>query len=819
MPQSNPRPPLVSLAMASGAALAYQLQLVRLFSIIQWHHFAYMIISLALLGYGASGTFLSLFRRPMETWLGQAYIACIAMFAILALPAFLLAQSLAFSPEELLWRPTMIWRLACIYLVLGTPFFFVACAIGLAFMGWGRQSNRIYAADLTGAAAGSVLAIGLAWTLNPVAALSGSGILGVLAAVVAALETGRGRSWMTVMAAAYLVATTVLPAPQLQPSPYKDLASTLQVAGAQTRAVRSSPYGQVTVVTNPRVPFRDAPGMGLKVTAEPPAQLALFHDGDFASTITRDSGDGADLRFLASLPSAAPYAVASPGRVLVLEAGGGLLALQAKYLGAKQVTAVERNPDVVDLVRDDFAGFSGDLYGSPPVNVVRAHPRSFLTSDRRDWDLIQLPPSGGLGGGASGLFALTEDYLRTTEAIESMLDRLAPDGILAVQAWESLPPRGSLRLAATLVNALQRRGVETPGDSIVALRSWQMAVILVRNGRFGLADLSELGEFATTWGYDLAWYQGMPREQAQGLNRTQEPWLYDAITAFIASEDNFTRGYKFDIRPTDDDQPFFNNFLRWRTLPETVRILHSGGMALLEAGYILLLATLVQAALLATILILLPLVRSRSCPPGLAGGVKRGRTAAYFGAIGFAFMLVEVAAIHRFTLFLGEPLMASAVVVSTFLVFAGAGGLAAGALAARFGARATARTGAVAVVALGLAWLLVVGSAFDAGAGLGTAARVALVVVVTSPLAFAMGQFFPTALGALSEHAPALVPWAWAVNGCASVTGAVLATVLALALGFDRCMLVALALYLVTLFSFPVVARGSGPFAPAIDDT
>ncbi|MGD8978059.1 MAG: hypothetical protein PVG91_10680, partial [Gammaproteobacteria bacterium] len=146
------RPPLRSLTLASGAALAYQILLLRLFSIIQWHHFAYMVISLALLGYGASGTVLTLARGWLARRLGAAYVLGIGLFALSSLPAFLLAQQLAFSPEELLWRPQLVWRLAALYLVLGLPFFFVAGAVGLVLMGWGRAASRVYAVDLAGAA-------------------------------------------------------------------------------------------------------------------------------------------------------------------------------------------------------------------------------------------------------------------------------------------------------------------------------------------------------------------------------------------------------------------------------------------------------------------------------------------------------------------------------------------------------------------------------------------------------------------------------------------------------------------------------------------
>jgi spermidine synthase len=811
MAHRDHRPPLISLAMASGSALAYQLLLLRLFSIIQWHHFAYMIISLALLGYGASGTFLSLFRSRLQDRQVAAYVLSIVLFAAAGLPAFLLAQKIAFSPEELLWRPLMAWRLAGLYLVLGAPFFFVASAVGLALMGWGQQASRVYALDLVGAAAGGVFILFLLWFTAPMQCLQTVVLLAASASVVAALETKCGRSHTTLFAAVLAVLLVATPVPDLELSPFKDLSGALHVAGAQPQVTRSSPYGQVTAVANRTVPFRDAPGMGLTDVQEPPEQLALFIDGDFSSVVTRDTGEPAALGFLGSLPSAAPYALINPDRVLVLEAGGGMLALQARVLGAREVVAVERNPDVIDLVRTTYADFSGRLYDGDSVRVVRAHPRSFLAGDPGDWDLIQLPGAGGLGAGASGLFALNEDYLRTREAAALLLDRLAPGGILAAHAWLALPPRGSLRLAATLVEALRTRGVQSPGASVIALRSWQMATVLVRNGRFAGSDIEALRAFAAQAGYDLVWYDGLTREQSSRIHRMAAPWLYDAIAASVTGRaDEYAAAYKFDIRPTTDGRPFFNNFLRWRTAPEAIDLLRRGGMPLLEAGYVLLLATLIQATLLGAALILLPLLTREARRPLTEVPSRAIRTLVYFAAIGLAFMLIELAAIHRFILFLEEPVFASAVVVSAFLVFAGAGSLAGGRLAACLGFQRLSRAGATAVVLLGCGWLWLLGSVTTAGASLAMGLKIVLALCFIGPLAFAMGQLFPAALATLSRSAPELVPWAWAVNGCASVIGAVLATVLAMAIGFDGCLVVALALYGVTLISFPIPGHPPG---------
>ncbi|UCC13392.1 MAG: SAM-dependent methyltransferase, partial [Gammaproteobacteria bacterium] len=670
------RPPLWSLALVSAAALGYQILLLRLFSIIQWHHFAYMIISLALLGYGASGTVLSLLGDRLQRRLPQLYVVAILLFSISGLPAFLTAQQLAFSPEELLWRPVLIWRLIALYLVLGAPFFFVACAVGVVLMCWGTQAGRVYAADLAGAALGSVAAVGSLWLIEPLTGLSLMAAAGLIAAFLAARELRWGTTLTVAASALWLSILGVSPAPEVRLSPYKDLASAQQVSGAKIETVRSSPYGVVTVLSNMEVPFRNAPGIGLLAETEPPEQKAVFVDGNQAAAITRDTGVPGKLGFLHALPAAAPYALSEPERVLVLSAGGGMLALQARLMGAIEIKAVESNPDVLRLILGGYAEFSGNLYGGSPARGVRADPRAFVIGDPGGWNLIQLPASGGLGGGAAGLFALSEDYLRTRESFGLLLQRLAPNGILAAHAWVALPPRGSLRLAATIVAALRDRGNADPGRSILALRSWQMVTVLAKNGQFERGEIEALKVFAHQYGFDLAWYPGMQRDEANRIHRMPLPWVHDTISAFAAGRgDAFAADYKFDIDPATDDRPFFHNFLRWSTVPEILGLLRNGGMALLEAGYVLLLATLIQAIVLGFLLVVAPLAASNARVSMVASPRLSLKTVVYFGAIGLAFMLVELAAIHRFILFLEEPIFSSAIVVSSFLVFAGLGSL------------------------------------------------------------------------------------------------------------------------------------------------
>ncbi|MGB5621252.1 MAG: SAM-dependent methyltransferase [Gammaproteobacteria bacterium] len=803
-------PPLVSLSLASAAALSYQILLLRLFSIIQWHHFAYMVISLALLGYGASGTFLTLARQRLSGNLPAAYVLGIGLFALSCLPAFLLAQHLAFSPEELLWRPHLIWRLGALYLVLGLPFFFIACAVGLVLMGWGRLAGRVYAVDLIGAAAGAAAVVAALWVMTPTVALSAVTALGLLATLIATWETGHG-GWPWTLAVILAVVVSTFAAADLRPhlalSAYKDLSQALQIAGARVETTRSGPHGLVTVVANTTVPIRDAPGLSLHNASEPPEQKALFVDGNQTSSITRGDGTAADLAFLAAMPSALPYRLQRAGRVLILDAGGGLLALQARYFGASDITAVESNPEVLDLVRDDYDRFSGGLYTGADIRAERANARAFVTATGETYDLIQVPATGALGGGAAGLFALSEDYLRTREAVATLFSRLAPDGLLVMHAWMQLPPRDSLRLAATLIDALNSQGIAAPGKQMMALRGWQMATLVVKNGRFSPVQIETLAQFADQHGFDLAWYPGMQASEANRINRLTQPYLHEAISAFVAGDgEAYTRGYKFDLTPTADRRPFFHNFLRWRTLPEVLPLLRRGGMPLLESGYVLLLAALAQAIVLGLVLIVLPLAAGAPRRSLREAPATSRRTIVYFLAIGLGFMFIELAAIHQFLLYLEEPIYATALVLTAFLAFAGIGSYASSRFAELIGERQTSRLAALMVIALCVAGALFLDQLLTLSAAAPLPVKVGVSLLVIAPLAFAMGQMFPTAitaLDALASRRATLVPWAWAVNGCASVVGAVLATVLALAVGFDGCLLAAVVTYALALLSFP----------------
>ena len=373
-------------------------------------------------------------------------------------------------------------------------------------------------------------------------------------------------------------------------------------------------------------------------------------------------------------------------------------------------------------------------------------------------------------------------------------------GLLAITRWVTLPPRDSLKLFGAAVAALQRSGVADPASRLALVRSWQTSTLLVKNGDFDAADIAAIKAFCAERSFDVAFYPGMRAEEANRYNVVERPDLFDAATALLGPRrGEFLNNYKFHVAPASDDSPHFFHFFKWRSLPELLSLKEQGGLPLLEWGYPVLVATLAQALLASLLLIAAPAAWVTRAGAGRRAqfAASRGRLIVYFTAIGFAFMFVEIAFIQKFVLFLSHPLYAVAVVLFAFLLFAGIGSGVSKRLNEAAEPKLRNPLAAVALAiglsaALGLAllaWL------FEHAMGISDVARIVISVALIAPLALFMGMPFPLGLARVEACDARLVPWAWGINGCASITGAVLATLLAIHLGFAAVVVVAVALY------------------------
>ncbi len=448
------------------------------------------------------------------------------------------------------------------------------------------------------------------------------------------------------------------------------------------------------------------------------------------------------------------------------------------------------------MVHEKFGGFSGKIYAMGNVKVSTEGTRAFLAHTSNSFDLIQISLDM-----AGQRVALRPFFQLTREAFKACFAHLRPGGLFSVTQWAQLPPRDSLRLFLTALSLLEDRGVEHPGGHVAMIRSWRTTTLLVGRDPFMSSQVRKIRDFCNRLAFDLVHIPGMQAKEANQYNRLRNPSFFLGASALLGKDrDSFIEKYKFLIRPVTDQHPFFFHFLRLRTLPEIFSLMKRGGISLFEWSYPLLLAALLAAAASGAALILLPLsfIRNGEHP---VNGVRSWAVAGFFFSLGMGFMFLEMAFFHRFTLYLGHPVLSASVVISTFLISAGAGSGWSG----KWRRLCSGRQGrlfamAIPAAAAGIVvWSLVLIEGLphlsEWSLGFPVFLRALLAVLIITPLGFFMGMPFPLALERLAVSSVKHVPWAWGINGCASVLSTILASLLAFELGFNGVILLALFIY------------------------
>ncbi len=785
--------PLTAVGLLSAATLAYEILLTRVFAIVHWHHLVAIAISLALLGYGASGTFLALIAHRLRTHFPAAFIANALLFSLAALVCTTLAQRLPFDPQALTWDIDQLAYLAMTFLILAVPFFAAANCIGLALWYFKDEIPRVYGLDLMGAGVGAgVVLVGLAF-VPPAAALFGVFVSGMLVGVAAAWTL----RWHPRGVAALSLLLTALVAmwarPTVQPATYKDLAQAMSVFGAAVQDELSGAAGTVALVRNDKVPVRYAPGLSLQARALPPAQLAVFVDGDAAGSLGDYSDGAAAHAYLHDLVSALPYAVRRPSAVAILNAGTGERVQQALALGATAVTAVEPNPELYRLSCERYPQLGGRLCDPGVVTWQIEAARAFIASGHRSFDLIGVTAEAD----PSGLDALNIDFDLTREAFGAYLDHLSPQGLLAIEGSTRVPPRESMRLLDTARSALVAAGVTEPARHLAMIRGWQRFVLLVSRSPLAPNEEIAIRRFADARGFDLVWLPHIRPEDANRYQQLNAPlffWHAARILGSPMAPSNLE--HRFRLTAATDNRPFPRLSTTWQDAWQTLWHGDRAALAQLDAGLLVAGVMLGLVSLASIVLIALPLLWLRQPaaarpPPG-----ERGRTLAYFALVGVAFLFLEMAWIQRLQLFLGHPVYATTAVLAAFLIFAGLGSL----WSQRHSDDRRSRRLAFAVgtillfSAVYLWWLP---GWLEGLASLSIGPRILIVLLFLAPLAFAMGIPFPTGLKNLGRGSAHLIPWAWGINGCASVISAITAPLLAIEIGLDGLIIVAVAAYLV----------------------
>ena len=788
---------LIGVFLVSLSNLMLELMLTRICSVVMYYHFAFLAVSLALLGIGVSGICVYLFARrfpPERATLQASLFSILFAFSILlALAATLL---LPFKVEASLGSVTtpMGLRLILIVLAMALPFAFTGFCLSIVLKHFAGQVSRIYFMDLVGAGLGCILLIPALDLLGGITTVILISVLACLAAVAFAWAAGRKR-WV------YLATTLGLVLVVL--ATFNANARILRIRFAKGLAENEPVYEKWNSFSRVAVFPVNVSQKRSNDPHEPtpPAsidRMIIDIDAGASTVMTRFDGDFSPLEPLKLEVASAPYHLTPKRKVLIIGSGGGNDVLMALMFGSQAITAVEMNPIMFEIVDERFADFSGQLYSRPEVIPVIDEARSFIQHTDEKYDIIQGTLVDTWAASSAGAYALSENYLYTKEAFHSYWDHLTDQGLFAMTRWHHEPPLEMLRLVSLALEVMKERQVPEPGAHIVVLRREFLSTFVWKKSPFKPEELYTLEEAGKTY-----WFLPIYTPANQ-----PDPLFAELIVG--ESRQDFYRSLGSDVTAPDDNKPFFFYFTKAET-PSPLAILRSmlgetdDPSTLLAFLFLLLL-------FLAFTFILLPLLlfgqRRRE-----ASGTSYLTSLLYFSCLGLGFILVEIVLIQRFILFLGHPIYATAVILFSLLFFGGLGSYLSGRFSSAklsFSHRAILLSLVLllAVYNLAFPWFL---SSFI---GLSIVPRIALTVIVLCPLGLLMGIPFPLGIKVTNAKAPSLIPWAWGVNGAFSVLGSVLAAILSINYGFNVTLASGVAAYLVALLT--VAASPTLKLAPQL---
>lgn len=782
----------VGLGVISGSILLLEISSTRLLSFVSWHHFAFMVVSVAMLGLGAASVTLAVSRRLQERSLGVVSAVSCLLFAAFTLVGYLVVTRAAFSPPQLATNTgEQLLRLALTSVGLLAPFFAGGVAIAACLSRRAAQAATLYGGDLIGAGVGALAGVLIAGPLSVEQGVLVAGVFGAVGAMI----FGWPRRRLLAIAAALAVVLSVIcwVAPWFVPAtPAAGKAMQLLLAEApngQILATRNTPLGRVDLIEagrpvlwslNPRAPLK-----------APPPQLHLLIDAEADTPVTLlEERDIEDLDYLDYLPSSFVFALARPERALILGAGGGQDVLSALRHDTREVDAVEINPATVELMGGMLLDRTGGLYKRRGVRLIRAEGRSFVRAAKGRYDVVQMGLVDTWAATSTGGLSLTENFLYTTDAFSDYLTALRSGGMISVTRWLHRPPRETLRLTGLAIGALKNQGVEDPSAHIVVVGVGRVGALLVSREPLDEDDTRRVASLARQRRLDVHY---LPHRISPEGER-------NAFEDLLAAEDfeDFVATYSYDISPASDDRPFFFDFNTPRGWWALTLLTDFRNAAL--SGTATLAAVLIQSLLLSLVLLFGPVV-ARKVEVGSGGWLL----VAYFGLTGTGFMFIEVPLLQRLTLVVGHPAQAAALVLCVLLGSSGFASLASDRITGTSPRR----------IALSLAILCVVGllmAVFGDELGrtfLGAPSwlRPVLAGVSIVPVGLLMGLATPHGLRVAAKGSPKLVPMLWATTSFASVVGSVLSVMVSMHAGFGTALGVGAMCYLLgglTLLKFKV---------------
>jgi hypothetical protein len=749
----------------------------------QFHNFAFIVISLAVMGYAASGVALSLDRiTPQRHLLASA-------FSITSLLAYIVINYLPFDSFSIAWERSQIWILLLYFTTAGIPFLCAGWYIGLALRDAGEAAFRPYAANLIGASLGCLIALLCLQLSSEEGALGIAISLGFLTSVL--LEPRRILRGVYLLSASMILLAFLWPIPglRLNLSPYKSLSVAQQFPDARVMTTRRNASVRIDVLESSGI--HSFPGLSLTSPAPDFKQLGLFIDGEGPYPLTNvDLDSSENLAFAHHMPGAIAYLLRPGAEVLIVDPGTALAAQVALSLGADRVSLPVDQPLITSLLAEDFNTVSGDVFNHWRIQHIPRASRGALSLEETQYTIVEWALSDPYRPITSGAFSLTENYLLTREAFEAGWNRLSPEGLMLITRWIGTPPSEATRIWSTVIQALQRRGLNDPAPHLVAFRGMRTSTILVSKQPFSEVDLAEIREFLVRNGFDPIYLPDILEAEVNQYNQLPEPVYFHLYKDLLDAPDATIRDYEFRLEPATDDRPYFFHFFRWAQSSQVLATLGVIWQPFGGSGYFVLLAMLALILLLATPLVLLPWISLRrhpqkSLPPYWVW--------LYFGGLGAGFMLVEIPIIMRMNLLLDYPVLTFGLVLFTLLLSSGIGSLQS--------RHISVKSGLAILLVLHLVNIVFLPVVISRALTLPLIARALIAVLWLTPTGFLMGIPFAAGMRVLESRTPGLIPWAWAINGAVSGLAGVLASLALLDIGFQLTLGVGVLCYLIVFVS------------------
>ncbi|HLX75964.1 MAG TPA: hypothetical protein VKR26_14550 [Terriglobales bacterium] len=773
--------PLSGVALASFAALLLELALTRLFSVVLFYHFAFLAISIALLGLGAGGVFAYL----RQNWLAVHDVRKIGgLLCLLNAVAIVVALEVVLHTRVALQLSSYNFkRLTAIYLFSAVPFFCTGLLFSVAFARESRRIPQLYGADLVG---GSLACLAVVPLLNWIG--------GPNTVVFAALAmAGAAVTWSTSPRERRAGVVLGLLLAALIGANYSGrLIDVIYAKGVRISDYFTVEYVRWNAISRIEVDRKKDGSKWVVIDADANSAIMNFDPKVWEQTPLHKA-------MMSTAPSVTNV-LRPHGSYAIIGPGGGPDVMRALANGSANITGIEINPIIInDVMRGRYADYSHHLYDLPQVHIHIADGRSWVRNSRQRYDVIQMTLVDTWASTAAGAFALSENNLYTVEAFKEYFEHLKPDGMIAITRWEFKQPREALRVVAVAMQALHEIGVPNPARNFVVVSEGPLnvdgrpVVVLAKKTPFTPEEEAAVRAHLAETRLVAQYMPSQPQDNAFGQ--------------LIASNDpyGFASHYEFNVAPDTDNAPFFFFTLKTRQILNK-HLLARGIDWKVNLGVVVLAMVLLISIAAVLFFLVLPLALH-------GGGGGRTLQLLYFIAVGLGYILVEITFIQRFVLFLGNPTYALTVVIFLLMLASGAGSM----LSRQWLSQPSrVKIPLVALVAALLVYVGVLQRLLGALVGLPFLLKLMVSAVVLVPLGFAMGMPFPTGLRWLagnqveaegatigpSDAAPSqhnAIEWAWAMNAASSVLGSVLAIVIAIHVGLNLTLTCGALAYLLAL--------------------